>query len=659
MMEGFFKVYIWLYKYKTVIITLFITLSVVWGLYVYISYYKFSFLQGLTYTLGLFAVDAKTPNEIADAFQSKEILKDVLKNGNWKMIYQVSLFAKFTLLLTIILLYFRKLLSFLYRELVLFRGDHTIVVGLGRNSRFFIDSMLKNKELEHRLIAFETDKDSLSLIKYKNERVSIVVGEVGEMMKNLNLAKCKNIFISTGSDKQNIYYALEFLRLLPNKNRKFNKLVVHIENRTLRNLYADGNILSSRNIDIRIFSYYKESARMLFQKSPLDGQSRALIESGEPFSINVIGNSELVLSIVMEACRLAHYPKQNRLTINCIDNNIDSLEEKINYAFPEIETLEKLNIYIEYTQLDSNSLEFYQHPIWRSENLKHIILCKDDVEENISISTRLREVTYLRTEREAQISIASMNHIQIARKVNHMGQGEDIYSFARADEICSVENLLESHLDSMGQMISHLYGSQHLREQGNLKVAHTVELNSILSSRAKALWNEASIYNRRSSIGQAIHIETKLKVLGLKSRKTEKRKELFRRNREVFNAKLKKSLYDLNLWCKDFLEIEDEYTKRESITTNRFFPKEYDNIFENLLNIEHNRWMAVLILMDNIYDADAKKKNRQKLKIHHLLKPFKEFETPYERAYIINDINALLNIPLYLAKVGYEIIDFE
>ena len=184
----------------------------------------------------------------------------------------------------------------------------------------------------------------------------------------------------------------------------------------------------------------------------------------------------------------------------------------------------------------------------------------------------------------------------------------------------------------------------------------SVELNSLLSDASKKSWNEASIYNKRSSIGQAIHIETKLKILGLQSRKTTDTKDLTRRNRKIFNERLKPILYDLNLWCKDFLKLEEEYENRETITKNSYFPKEYDNVFEQLLNMEHNRWTAVLILMDNVHDKDAKDKNRQKLKVHHLLKPFKEFETAYEKSHVVNDINALLNIPLYLAKVNYEII---
>jgi len=683
-METFFRVYMFLdnYKYRIVGFMWLVFWSL--GFFIYYHIYGLDIYSSAGYALEQFAVSVKTPYEIKDLILAENnstfIMVDLINNKmiqdtscsicflehtkSWYYIYLVAIGAKVTLFLTIILFYFRKFLSIIYRKLVIWRGEHTIVVGLGRNSRFFIDSMLETKALKHHLIAFETDKNSPSLAKYKNERVSIVVGEVEGMMKSLNLSKCKNVFISTGSDKQNIYYALEFIRLLPEENKHFNKLVLHIENRTLRNLYADGNILSSKNIDIRIFSYYKESARLLFQNYPLEGNDKRgskkdIIENGEDFSINVVGNSELVVSVVMEACRLAHYPKQNRLTINCIDRDIDSLEEKINYAFPEIKELKSLNIYIKYIKLDKDSLTFYQDGIWKIKNLKHIILCEDEIADNISMSTRLREITYLRYEREAQINIASMNHTKIASKVNKMGKGENIYSFARADEICSVENLLENYLDRIGQMISHLYSTKHLREQGNLKVAHTVELNSILSDTSKNTWIKAPIYHRRSSVGQALHIGIKLKILGLKTQKATNTTDLTWRNRKIFNEKLKTSLYDLNLWCKDFLKLEEEYINRESITANRYFPEKYNNVFEELLNIEHNRWMAVLILMDNIYDEDAKNKNRQKLKVHHLLKPFNKFETAYEKSHIVNDINALLNIPLYLAKVNYEIIDLD
>ena len=154
-MEIFFKFYMWAEKYKSVVITLFFVLSLVLGLWVYMVYYHFEFIRALSYTFGLFAVDVKTPSEIADAF-SKVDAQTVKNTAEWGRIYYVSVLAKFTVALTILLLFARKILSWIYKKLILWQGEHTIVIGLGRNSRFFIRSMLETEQ--HKMIVFEWTK---------------------------------------------------------------------------------------------------------------------------------------------------------------------------------------------------------------------------------------------------------------------------------------------------------------------------------------------------------------------------------------------------------------------------------------------------------------------------------------------------------------------
>ena len=68
--------------------------------------------------------------------------------------------------------------------------------------------------------------------------------------------------------------------------------------------------------------------------------------------------------------------------------------------------------------------------------------------------------------------------------------------------------------------------------------------------------------------------------------------------------------------------------------------------------------MTTLRLMDNRLSDKAKdleSKERKRLKIHHLLKPFSDFETNEEKIHIINDINTIKNIAHYMALVGCEI----
>jgi hypothetical protein len=614
MMEVFFKFYMGADRYKHWIVVLFFGITLVWGVYVYMYIYHLTFIQSLSYTFGLFALDTKAPNEITDAF-GKEFTEAMVRDaGEWVQIYYVSILAKITLLLTLFLVFIRTLLSKMYRKLICMRGGHTIVIGLGRNGRFFINSILEDKAFpSHRLIAFETDKETPYLANYKNKKVSTVTEDIDKMMEKLNLKECENIFISTGSDEKNIYYALQFLEKLGEDN-KLKKLLVHIEDRTLRNLYSDEGVLNSYAIDMKVFSFYKESARMLFQEHTLDGDDRDIIESQKNFTINLVGNDDLTISMVVEACKLAHFPNENRLTINCIAKDTLKLKNKIEFAFPEIEKIESVKI--NYINLNHKTIEFYTHDVWNSDNLKHVFYCYDDVALNISIETKVTNVTYLRErERAGKINfyIATMNHLKIAKEIEG-SKRENLFVFASSNRVCSYKNLLNNEIDTIARWSNHEYYKINI---GGYKDADT-------------LWKDTLINDKKSTIGQVIHMHTKLKFLGLEvqdEKNIKNQKELL----EVNNRVIFKALEIKNV--NDFKFSQDIHKKLNLLAKS-----------------EHNRWMALLMLMDYRYTNKSKKDKIQKE--HPLLKPLSEFSDKELEAYSKYDINSILKISEYMAKLG-------
>ena len=662
LMESFFRLYIFLDKRKSVIITIGFVGTFLWGCWIYAYVYGLSIDKAMSYALGLFAVDAKTPDEIGNAFAdyNSSIVK---ATHDWMQVYTVSIVAKVVVLLTILLIFIREILSSAYRNRVIQNGDHTIVIGLGRNSRFFINSMLEKKENRHRMVAFEIDKENPYLDKYKNERISIVVDEVEHMLYDLNLNKCKNIFISTGSDEKNIYYAMKFMALMDKKKKNIQKFIVHIEDRTLRNLYADGKALHKANIDLRIFSFYKESARQLFRLHPIDGDDCEIMKDNRPFSILIIGNSELTVSLISEACRLSNLPNENKLTIYCMGQDMEGLRKCVNYAFPQIESLRDVNI--EYIEGNNRNLEFYTHDVWQTENLTHIIYANTSVTENIRISVKVADVVYLRNNSKVsktKFHLATMNNVQISEEIKREFRGKNIFTFAEADKICSCRNLLFNGVDEIAKMIHYAYNSEHFRDNDSKMIDVAVNCE----------WKKASVNDKRTSLAQAIHINTKLKALGLKRKRVReevklfKEKKLFglyRKNVYILNSRLKDEMKILGLTKKKLHEMEKAYKEREDgVDDNYFFPKEYNTNFEKLIRMEHNRWMTILILMDNILDEKAKnmeKEDRQLAKIHNLLKPFEEFNTNFERIYVLNDIHTIKNMAKYLTLTGYEIVDFK
>ena len=658
-MEVFFKFYMWADKYKSVVITLFFVLSLVLGLWVYIAYYHFGFARALNYTFCLFAVDVKTPSEIVDAFGDINATA-VKEAGEWSRVYYVSLLAKLTVALTIFLLFIRRMLSWLYRYIVIKRGGHTIVVGLGRNSRFFINSMLEHEK--HKMIVFEKSKENHYIEHYRNKRLALVKEDVETMIDDLNINEARNIFISTGDDEINIYLAMKLRIQLEENSKNLKNFIVHIEDRTLRNLYGDKKALHSKNVNLRPFSFYKEASRQLFKEHALEGDDCEIMNSETAYGILIVGNSDLTVSLISEACRLSNLPKENRLTIYCIGSNMEALKKNVYYAFPNIDALR--HVTIEYIESDSRSQEFYKQDVWRTENLTHIIYAEDSVIENVRISTKVSDVTYVREKKniaKTKFHIGTMNHVKTAEEINKEFKDSNVFTFAQADKICSRKNLLFNGVDEVAKMIHYAYESSHYREHKG----------KITKEAVDRFWRDASVNDKRTSLAQAIHINTKLKALGLKRKRVienvtlfkEKRlSTLFRKNVKMLNSKLKDDMEFFGLTKHKLHEMEEAYkTRKNGVADGYFFPEEYKTNFERVLRMEHNRWMTILILMDNILDDEAKNlesDERKLLKKHHLLKPFDKFESNEEKIYIINDIHAIKNIARYLALTGYEIEEF-
>lgn len=652
-MEGLYRAFIYAEKYKTEIILVLFALSFLMGFCIYLLIYHLEFMSAFSYTLGLFAMDVKTPSEIVDLATSIDTI-----HPYWNAIFIASTLAKATVVIGVVLLFFRSFLSTWYRQWVIANGGHTIIVGLGRNGRFFINSMLPYEA--HKMIVFEQDRENHYLKQYSNERISVVKENVENMLDTLNINQAKNILISTGSDENNLYLAMQFMERIESHNESIEKLIVHIEDRTLRNLYNNGKALHNENVDLRPFSFYKESARKLFKEHALEGDGLEVMNGTEPFHIVIVGHTEFAISLISEACRLSNLPNENELHIHCLGADKEAFEQRLLYAFPKLNEID--HVKMDCVEADSQSITFYELDLWHERNLTHVIFAEESVFENIRISSKVSDVTYLehieeRPKQATKFHIATMNQIKVAQGIRKEYQNRGVFPCAESDRVCSRENLLFNGVDYVAKMIHYTYSSTHYREN-KLKIRDEI---------IKRKWKEASVNDKRNSVAQAIHINTKLKALGLKRVKAKegvKPYGLYRKNLKILNARLKNDREHFGLDRHKLHEMEHAYKHRneQGVKEGYFFPKAYTTTLEKLVRMEHNRWMTVLKLMDNTFNDKAKslsQEERKRLKIHHLLKPFSAFESNEEKIYVINDLNAIHNMARYMALTGYEMVKFD
>lgn len=210
---------------------------------------------------------------------------------------------------------------------------------------------------------------------------------------------------------------------------------------------------------------------------------------------------------------------------------------------------------------------------------------------------------------------------------------------------------------SIAKLIHNGYGDEFKRE--NL---------SLIESDLNTKWFKIDKYSDRlSNIAQTKHLNIKLQALGLtKEKSSDCKQTILNNNIKIFDEVLDKLLQDDYKKIK-VSSLKEFYEKihKASLEFNNFyknpresykviyFPKEFQTIFEKLIESEHERWNAYHYINGWEY-IDAEKKDKDK-KLHHCLKQISKFDKDYLKMTFLYDVYSILYIPNYLANAGFEI----
>ena len=335
-----------------------------------------------------------------------------------------------------------------------------------------------------------------------------------------------------------------------------------------------------------------------------------IINSDKSYDIAIVGNSSIAIEVIYQLIILSNLPEQNRLNIYLIDIRAKEFYKKLKSYFSGIQKIPHVNILS--VELDINKQSFYTDQIWKKETLTNIIVATQSKKDDLKIIQKLKKSTTLKAQ------IISANSY-------------------------SLDSLENSELISIAKLINYLYKKT--------KYDPNFLFNKQYQEDAQKLWlHKISSEDRKSSIMQSLHIDTKLLALGLKREKsTKSSKKLLKINKTIFEKKL------------GFREIDDkrlqEYAQKFHDSNNQFepiyFPEKFNTLFEKLIRSEHNRWCSYHYLNGWIYD---KNKNKS-LKKHDCLIPLEKFDKNNLKTTIIFDIYSLLYIPNIFASIGVKLID--
>ena len=619
-------------------ILILVALAMLWGGYIYYAIYGLGFLEAFYYTMSLFFANMKTASDLG---------KEITDIAWYKNIYIPGILSLAVLSLAVVSLYVKLAGKSISSWWKIKFGNNILVISLGEGNRAYIDSEIDagNKNI----IAIEMHKNN-PYIEHYDKKILVLIADASHesTLKQFNFHNIKHIVISAGQDIININIAKAILHKNPNA-----KLFLHLTDRSLRHYHKENGVLSGSNV--RVFSYYEESARALFyEHAAIDGESNNVIHSDDDYAIAVIGNTILAHEVVAQACIMGQLPNENNLTIYCIDKEIESFKNSIEVNFPNIASVP--NVSIEYKNMDYASKEFYLQDFWK-KGMTNIIMCYEDDQTNLDIAANLINLQFLdesvdKTMR-CKLHIAMSNTDILSESIDNNNElFRNMRIFAQTKNVNKRDNIVAEKRDAQAIATNSIYNTvgvivvdyenyqyDYCSNDKDWNCKKELYDNSVYMHLTATDWAKKAYFFKESNRAVADHMTTKLKYLGLTTRGSSLDKDtLFTINKNIFEDKLQSHLV-------------------------------------KLAKCEHNRWMAFHYLQGyksmpfiSKDDKNHRKEELENKKMHMCLVPFETFknssnhliELGYSEGYFEGyDMMIVKHIPQIMTYAGYILVEME
>lgn len=637
-------------KHKVLLGGIFALLGFVFGVLGFLYEGKHLF-ESITNTFALFALN--TP----DSYDKTNIF-----------LLLSTVFISITIFSAALFAFFQEFVNRIIAKRIIAK-EHNVVFGLGQINRAFLNS----DEKDCQTVIIESDPNNKYIEEYRQKGFGIVVGDAltSKQLELLNYETMVHAIISLGNDRLNIELAIELIKKIKEaKPQTPTRLVVHISNHELREIFHQEFVLTKYKyidltkykfctkcqnfsliklykykyiqIDIKTFSFYEECSKDLFENTNLIPTS--YIDTNNEFKSIVLGNGTLAISVIKDLLLLSNFPNKNIHTITLISKDAKTFYENIKletfYSEDKFPTVK-----FEIIESDWKTPDFYKSEIFYDKDLSNIYVCYDDEDINTNLTMELKNRIYTRLkDSQTKIHFGIFNEYQLSHLINEdKDKFNRFYTFGNLEDIFSKQKLLDEENYMIAKLIHNGYGD--IYNDSNL--VNIEDLN-------KKWFNNTKFSDKLSNIAQAKHINTKLQILGLTKEKNIENvntSTLLKQNKDLFNQIIEQLLKESNISIDEIIEASKELPKYWSQKEYevKYMPKEFNTLFEKLIEMEHERWNSYHYL--NGWEYSHKKD--KDLKYHDCLKPLDEFKEKNLQITVLYDIYSILYIPNYLANAEY------
>jgi hypothetical protein len=398
----------------------------------------------------------------------------------------------------------------LYKEQIkMFRikkvSNHIVICGIGRKGLELIRDFLANG-FSVVVIEIDDNNDNISICRESGAFVIIGNATDNEILMQARVQLADKVIAITGNDGANVEIAVKTYHLIKNRKEKIQHTVqcsVQVVNAKLRLLFDKHPVFTDvyDDFEITIFNTYTNSARLLFNRFPIDKKGISKNDIKEIHLI-IVGFGQMGESVLLQAARIGHYANRKKIKITVVDRTADKKAKILQGHYPQLTSICDIE-FITAEAEDPFILNYISKECKAEITETTIIIAMDN--DAIALSCALiymqkiddNEIPVIvRMSEETGLAVLLQNEAKNASWIS------SIYPFGITGEICKIKLLNDDKMDMYARKIHDDYTKQRFKE------------DIYKNNRNLIPWEKLNPDLKDSNRQQADHIMIKLRAIG-------------------------------------------------------------------------------------------------------------------------------------------------
>lgn len=409
-----------------------------------------------------------------------------------------------TIFNTLIAVFATRIHSLLLRRM----SEHAVVIGAGQAGIQLVTDLIAEG---YRVIVIESEAGNAAMPALIQRGANELYGDGRdvEILEAAAIHAAAVVIIVAGTDTRNLEVAAAVTGLA--KRRNYNSpsqhCYVHIVDQRIAELYArQASVIpkhksgtNERRIEVRTFSRFVNSVRLLLSQSPLDRQGISMKENRQVHLV-IVDLAVRGEALLMHSLAIGHFANTIPLAVTVIDESASQKEELLTERFPEIHKCGQLT-FVDGDLHDQAVRQRLNGLLADSTQIVTLAVCCEDSQAALTQSmdlmpllTQYNNTVYANLGEDENASVCiEQSHLDTMRLV----------SFGNPNNDCSLRAVLRQDLDHIARSLHAAYVSKRLTNG-----------DSEQDYPAMRPWDELDVELQELNRQQADHLPVKLRALG-------------------------------------------------------------------------------------------------------------------------------------------------